>query len=75
MIPGRLTRAFASSFLVVLSFVADIIKYYSQWRPDMKDALRLEENQEEGQDDEFLADEGRFGPARDSIRLGLETEH
>lgn len=60
-----------SSSLCVLVFVADLSKWYGQWRPEFLDSLQLEENQEYTEDEELARNGAQYQdePTVDLIRL------
>lgn len=60
-----------SSALCVLTFVADLGKWYGQWRPEFLDSLQLEENQEGSAEEPLLGNgaQSLASPTVDLIRL------
>lgn len=60
--------------LCVLTFIADLSKWYGQWRPDFLDSLQLEENQEGSAEEPLLGNgaQSQASPTVDLLQLGRD---
>lgn len=60
-----------SSSLCILAFVADLFKWYGQWRPEFLDSLQLEENQEHSEEEGLLGSgaQSQAPPTVDLLQL------